>query len=114
MSKCPELQKIEEGYYTLAEIEDGTETTAKISNSVENKAESIVSSISAFDSDESQQVDSDARDIVLRLDGNTVRAYDYSDALGKICEFSINCKPFKMARIAGQGIQIHALLMPLW
>ena len=107
MSKCPELQKIEEGYYTLAEIEDGTETTAKISDSVENKAESIVSSISAFDSDESQQVDSDARDIVLRLDGNTVRAYDYSDALGKICEFSINCKPFKMARIAGQGIQIH-------
>ena len=107
MSKCPELQKIEEGYYTLAEIEDGTETTAKISDSVENKAEGIVSSISAFDSDESQQVDSDARDIVLRLDGNTVRAYDYSDALGKICEFSINCKPFKMARIAGQGIQIH-------
>ena len=111
MSKCPELQKIEEGYYTLAEIEDGTETTAKISDSVENKidtiAEGIDSSISAFDSDESQQVDSDARDIVLRLDGNTVRAYDYSDALGKICEFSINCKPFKMARIAGQGIQIH-------
>lgn len=111
MSKCPELQKIEEGYYTLAEIEDGTETTAKISDSVENKidtiAEGIDSSISAFDSDESQQVDSDARDIVLRLDGNTVRAYDYSDALGKICDFSINCKPFKMARIAGQGIQIH-------
>lgn len=107
MSKCPELQEIEEGYYTLAEIEDGTETTAKISDSVENKAEGIVSSILAIDSDESQQVDSDARDIVLRLDGNTVRAYDYSDALGKICEFSINCKPFKMARIAGQGIQIH-------
>lgn len=107
MSKCPELQEIEEGYYTLAEIEDGTETTAKISDSVENKDEGIVPSISAFDSDESQQVDSDARDIVLRLDGNTVRAYDYSDALNRICEFSINCKPFRMARIAGQDLQIH-------
>lgn len=107
MSKCPALQEIEEGYYMLAEIEDGTETTAKISDSVENKAEGIESSIFAIDSDESQQVDSDARDIVLSLNGNTVKAYDYSDALGKICEFSINCKPFKMARIAGQGIQIH-------
>lgn len=107
MSKCPEFREVEDGYYTLAEIEDGTETTAKISDSVENKAEGIESSIFAIDSDESQQVDSDARDIVLSLNGNTVKAYDYSDALGKICEFSINCKPFKMARIAGQGIQIH-------
>lgn len=107
MSKCPEFRKVEDGYYTLAVIEDGTETTAKISDSVENKAEGIESSIFAIDSDKSQQVDSDARDIVLSLNGNTVKAYDYSDALGKICEFSINCKPFKMARIAGQGIQIH-------
>ena len=36
-----------------------------------------------------------------------MRAYDYSDALSKVCEFSINCKPFRMARIAGQGITLN-------
>ncbi len=112
MTECSELQEIEDGYYTLAEIEDNTETTVAISDSVEDNtedtiAEVIESPISAIDPDEPQQVDNDARHIVLMLNGNMIRAYDYSDALNKVCEFSINCKPFRMARIAGQAIQLH-------
>lgn len=49
----------------------------------------------------SHQTESDVRNIVLNLNGNIIRAYDYSDALNKICEFAINYKPFIMARIAG-------------
>lgn len=45
--------------------------------------------------------------IALRLNGNLVRAYDFSDALNKVCEFAIICKPFRMARIAGQGISLN-------
>ena len=112
MSDCSQLREIEEGYYTLAEVEDTTETTVEVSDSVDNIAEDTVaevaeSPITTSVPDEPQQTDTDARHIVLRLNGNVIRAYDYSDALNKICEFSINCKPFRMARIAGQAIQIH-------
>ena len=49
----------------------------------------------------------DTGNVVLRLGGKTVIAYDCSDALSKICEFSINCKPFEMARITEQKIQLR-------
>lgn len=112
MSDCSQLREIEDGYYTLAEAEDTTETTVEVSDSVNNRTEDTVaevaeSPITSYALDKPQQVDTDARRIVLRLNGNVIRAYDYSDALNKVCEFSINCKPFKMARIAGQAIQIH-------
>ena len=112
MSNCTQLREIEDGYYTLAEVEDTTETTVDVSDSIENKSEAIVdevveSPITTSVPDEPQQVDTDTRRIVLRLNGNVIRAYDYSDALNKVCEFSINYKPFRMARIAGQAIQLH-------
>ena len=112
MSNCTQLREIEDGYYTLAEVEDTTETSVEVSDSIENNSEDTVdevaeSPIAKSVPDELQQVDTDSRRIVLRLNGNVIRAYDYSDALNKVCEFSINCKPFRMARIAGQAIQIH-------
>ena len=112
MSDCPQLREIEDGYYTLAEVEDTTETTVEVSDSVDNSTEDTVAEVSESPiaisvPDEPQQSDTDARHIVLSLNGNVIRAYDYSDALNKVCEFSINYKPFRMARIAGQAIQLH-------
>ena len=112
MSDCLQLREIEDGYYTLAEVEDTTATTIEVSDSVDNSTEDTVdeiaeSPIATSVPDEPQQVDTDARRIILRLNGNVIRAYDYSDALNKVCEFSINYKPFRMARIAGLNIQIH-------
>ena len=112
MSDCSQLREIEDGYYTLAEVEDTSGTTVDVSYSADNSTEDTVaevaeSPIATSVPDEPQQVDTDARHIVLRLNGNVIRAYDYSDALNKVCEFSINYKPFRMARIAGQAIQIH-------
>ena len=112
MSGCAQLREIEDGYYTLAEGEDNTETTVEMSRSAEDNAEDTASGaegslVSVSVPDEPQQGDAGARHIILRLNGNVIRAYDYSDALDKVCEFSINCKPFRMARIAEQAIQIH-------
>ena len=112
MSDCSQLREIEDGYYTLAEVEDTAATTIEASDSAGNSTEDNVaevaeSPITTSVPDEPQQTDTDARHIVLRLNGSVIRAYDYSDALNKICEFSINYKPFRMARIAGQAIQIH-------
>lgn len=112
MSDCSQLREIEDGYYTLAEVEDTAATTIEVSDSTGNSTEDNVaevaeSPITTSVPDEPQQTDTDARHIVLRLNGSVIRAYDYSDALNKICEFSINYKPFRMARIAGQAIQIH-------
>lgn len=112
MSDCSQFREIEDGYYTLAEVEDTSGTTVGVSDSADNSTEDTVaevaeSPITTSVPDEPQQTDTDARHIVLRLNGNVIRAYDYSDALNKVCEFSINYKPFRMARIAGQAIQIH-------
>lgn len=112
MSDCSQLREIEEGYYTLAEVKDTSGTTVEVSYSADNSTEDTVaevaeSPIATNAPAKPEQVDTDARHIVLRLNGNEIRAYDYSDALNKVCEFSINYKPFRMARIAGQAIQIH-------
>ena len=112
MSGCSQLREIEDGYYTLAKVGDTTETTIEASDSADNSteyvaAEVVESPISTSVPNEPQQVDTDARRIVLRLNGNVIRAYDYSDALSKVCEFSINYKPFRMARIAGQDIILN-------
>ena len=111
MSDCSQLREIEDGYYALIAVEDATETTVKISDSEDNTEDNVAevaeSLITTSTPDEPRQVDTDARHIVLRINGNVIRAYDYSDALNKVCEFSINCKPFRMARIAAEAIQIH-------
>lgn len=45
--------------------------------------------------------------ITLKINGKVITAYDYSDALKNVCEFSINYKPFKMARIAGLAFKLR-------
>lgn len=109
MSECLELQEIEDGYYVLSEDDNEDETWIKPISLIEDKheAKGVEPTISATIPVESQEISSDTRHIVLRLNGNVIRAYDYSDALNKVCEFLINCKPFRMARIAGQAIQIN-------
>lgn len=109
MSACFELQQIEDGYYSLIDDESygnySAESIVVMENTPDNTAD--MDTTDNTDIQEISHSDADERQIVLRLNGNTVRAYDYSDALSKVCEFSINCKPFKMARITGQAIQIH-------
>lgn len=78
-----------------------------VSSSTEEQADDETTKIITKDTT-SHETASDTRNIVLKLNRNTVRTYDYSDALNKICEFAINFKPFKMARIAGQGICIKS------
>ncbi len=48
-----------------------------------------------------------ANRVIIKLDGNEITAYDYSDALNKACEFSISCKPFEMARISQRDIKLN-------
>ena len=57
--------------------------------------------------EEQTEISPETRNIVLQINGNTVRAYDYSDALNKVCEFAINCKPFEMANITRQYISLN-------
>lgn len=106
MSECQELQEIEEGYYSLVE-ENSSRKTAAETFAAADIPKTIETVTSDTNRQEPQEPDNDPRHIVISLNGNVVRAYDYSDALNKICEFSINCSPFKMARIAGEGIQIR-------
>lgn len=108
MSGCSELQEIEDGYYSLA-MEESMDETSEELTIIKGKSEdeAVVTTIADAIPEESKAVNVDSRHIVLRINGNVVRAYDYSDALSKVCEFSINCKPFKMARIEEQGIQLR-------
>lgn len=107
MSECSELQEIEDGYYVLSDDDSEDDTSVKQIVVTEDKSEVVEPTVSDTVPTETQEITADSRHIVLRLNGNIIKAYDYSDALNKICEFSINCKPFRMARIAGQAIQIH-------
>lgn len=106
MSECSKLQQIEDGYYSLIDNESYDDTSSE-SIVVEDAADNT--DMDTTDDTEAQEVqhsDNDRR-IVLSLNGDIVRAYDYSDALSKVCKFSINCKPFKMARIADQKIMLN-------
>lgn len=107
MSECSELQEIEDGYYALSEEDSEYNTIAEPIVVAEDKSEVVEPTVSDTVPTETKEIATDSRHIVLNLNGNVIRAYDYSDALNKVCEFSINCKPFRMARIAGQAIQIH-------
>lgn len=57
--------------------------------------------------DKQQEISTETGRIILNLCGNRIETYDCNDALNKVCEFAISCKPFRMARIAGQSMQIH-------
>lgn len=46
--------------------------------------------------------------INLKLGGNSITTFDYSDALCKVCEFVIDRAPFKMARITEQNIRLNS------
>lgn len=108
MSACDNLTEIEEGYYTLADtfdINNGFIENKTTEPEVEYQPDSDHKLTDEFTS--SYEVNTaDSRRIVLSFDGEINRAYDYADALKKICEFAIICKPFKMARIAGEKL-IH-------
>ena len=109
MSECSELQEIEDGYYALSEDDAEVDSSVEPVSLIEDNPETIITEPTIPDTVpvEPQEISEDTRHIVLRLNGNIIRAYDFSDALNKVCEFSINYKPFRMARIAGQSIQIH-------
>ncbi|MCM1222303.1 MAG: HIRAN domain-containing protein [Lachnospiraceae bacterium] len=100
MSECTELKEIEDGYYLLADTDDSFKIT-------ETEQAEIIKAEEPSEEKATEESVPEPRRIVLSINGNTVRAYDYSDALNKVCEFATNCRPFKMARIAGQGIQIN-------
>ena len=98
MSGCSELTEIEDGYFVFAKKEKPSEPMSN-SFSVFSKQDSVPHKEEITDFTNSGQ-------IVFRLNGRDISAYDYSDALNKVCEFAINYKPFQMARIAGQGMQL--------
>lgn len=98
MSECSELTEIEDGYFVLAENEKPSKPVNN-SFSVSSRQDSVPHKEEITDFTNSGQ-------IVLRLNGRDISAYDYSDALNKVCEFAINYKPFQMARITGQGMQL--------
>lgn len=106
MSECSELQQIEDGYYSLI---DNVSYGDTVSESIVVEDTSDNTDIETDDATGQQEVQNndDNRQIILRLNGDIVRAYDYSDALIKVCEFAINCKPFGMARIAGQETTLN-------
>ena len=106
MSECSEPKQIEDGYYSLIDNENYNDTASE-SIIVEDTLDNTnIDADEDMDEQELQRNDDNSQ-IVLRLDRDIVRAYDYSDALSKVCEFSINCRPFRMARIAGQGIILN-------
>lgn len=102
MSECPKMKEIEDGYYVLTDSENDT---------VDNKPDSLLTQETPLTAAEipapQENIPITNGHIVLDINGKTTEAYDYSDALKKVCEFAINHEPFKMARIAGQGIQLR-------
>lgn len=106
MSECDSLTEIEEGYYILANMtNDVIRETVKEEHTEHSETLEKAGTVEKISTDDN--VSSESRNIELILNGRTVSAYDYSDALNKICEFAINFSPFRMARIAGQGIQLN-------
>ena len=107
MAECSDLQQIEEGYYSLTYDKSYDDSASESIVVVEDTPDSAdMDTTQDMEIQEVNRSDNNNQ-IVLRLNGNIVRAFDYSDALSKVCEFTINCKPFKMARIAGQGIILN-------
>lgn len=112
LSKCSEVKKVEDGYYVITEKEN-TVPLPKLETSIINEEPFHREETFSFTEATVPQKNFDPRvefldePIVLMLHGRKTEACHYSDALHKICEFAINCKPFRMARIAGQAIQLH-------
>ncbi|HRU98417.1 MAG TPA: HIRAN domain-containing protein [Ruminococcus sp.] len=102
LSECSELKEIEEGYYLLDDTEKNTLKSETDNFIIPEERDTALDVIINNDS-----LITETGHIVLCLNGNEIMAYDYSDAINKVCEFAINIKPFRMAHIAGQAIQVH-------
>lgn len=108
MSECEYLKEVEEGYYVyIDEPQDKIVCDENRHSDITPDPQSDVFNTTPKEGSIEEIVSSDTRRIILNINGKMVRAYDYSDALCKICEFAINFKPFRMARIAGQGIRVN-------
>lgn len=108
MSECEYLKEVEEGYYIyIDELQDKIVCDENRNSDITPEPQPDIFDTTPKEGSIEEIVSSDTRRIILNINGNMVRAYDYSDALCKICEFAINFKPFRMARIAGQGIHIN-------
>lgn len=108
MSECKYLREIEEGYYVYSDdINTPVDADEKQNSAARTEFLTETVDISPLDNASAETAPSETRRIVLKLNGNMVRSHDYPDALCKICEFAINCKPFRMARIAGQDICLN-------
>lgn len=100
MAASDKLREVEDGYYVYDDSPDiiAADVPSAGHLNVPAAEEAVPDPVIIPES----TVPAESRRIILRLNGNIVRAYDYTDALCKICEFAINCRPFQMARIDGQ------------
>lgn len=108
MSECSELSEIEDGYYVLMaeNVLDKNEQVIALDEDTQTEVDVPKTSLENI---VSKQPVSGADNIIIRLNGNMIRAYDCSDALNKICEFAINYKPFMMAHISDSSICINGV-----
>lgn len=87
-------ESIEENNSNDEANDSGAEIESQTEISTETKAENPA------------EISDISNGITLKINGKVITAYDYSNALKKVCEFSINYKPFKMARITGQAFRL--------
>ena len=106
MTENDNLKEVEDGYFVYVGEDDDNV-------SLEEKLKATANDTLMVNKSESEPTESvvkgknsEGENIILNLNGSTIRAYDYSDALIKICEFAINCKPFRMARIDGEEFAV--------
>ena len=102
LSDCSELKEIEPGYYLLDDTEKRSIEVESESHIIPEERDIIPEVII-----NNESLIAEPGHIVLSLDGNETIAYDYSEAVNKVCEFAINIKPFRMARIAGENIYLN-------
>ena len=102
MLESNDLKEIEEGYFVY---KGETEKTADDPIKVHEISSDPKKTIQSYE----PPVKSDTvpSGVKLKLNGRNEDAFDISDALIKICEFAISCKPFAMARIAKSDIALN-------
>ena len=102
MLESNDLKEIEEGYFVY---KGETEKTADDPIKVHEISSDPKKTIQSYE----PPVKSDTvpSGVKLKLNGRNEDAFDISDALIKICEFVISCKPFAMARIAKSDIAMN-------
>ena len=102
MLESNDLNEIEEGYFVYnGEAEPTADDCINVHTTSSDPQKTIQNE------ELSAKSDFDSSGIKLRLNGRTEETFDISDALKKICEFAISCKPFAMARIAKSDIALN-------